>query len=304
MLDLAAGEKARVFQGGNYADLHKMLGVRAGSEVLYCGDHVYADILRSKKSPGWRTMLVRCCVLRAAEGGSVLMLRRRGRGAWGVVEAEGGAERCPASTRVQRSSPLTHKYLLLNQQITTFKFKRFKFKKVVPELERELEVAARGVSTQRALEALRAARDELSDRAERLEWALAHGGGGGGGSSSGFANSSSSNGGGGATTSASSSSTAANGNGSGTANGSSNSSSSSANGSSANGSSANGSSGGGAAAAGGESLAAQLAELQRRRDDLKQRHGALLRGYHEAFHVSGDDEGLVMVVMMMMVVMG
>jgi hypothetical protein len=26
-----------------------MLGVRAGSEVLYVGDHIYGDILRSKK---------------------------------------------------------------------------------------------------------------------------------------------------------------------------------------------------------------------------------------------------------------
>ena len=27
------GQRARVFQGGNYVDLHKMLGVHAGSEV-------------------------------------------------------------------------------------------------------------------------------------------------------------------------------------------------------------------------------------------------------------------------------
>jgi hypothetical protein len=39
-------------------DLHKMLAVESGSEVLYVGDHIYGDILRSKKSLGWRTMLV------------------------------------------------------------------------------------------------------------------------------------------------------------------------------------------------------------------------------------------------------
>lgn len=50
--------KARVFQGGNYVDLHKMLGVTSGAQVLYVGDHIYGDILRSKKSLGWRTMLV------------------------------------------------------------------------------------------------------------------------------------------------------------------------------------------------------------------------------------------------------
>lgn len=57
-LDLGDEDKAAVFQGGNYVDLHKMLGVSSGTEVLYIGDHIYGDILRSKKSLGWRTMLV------------------------------------------------------------------------------------------------------------------------------------------------------------------------------------------------------------------------------------------------------
>ena len=29
-----------------------------GVQVLYVGDHIYGDILRSKKTLGWRTMLV------------------------------------------------------------------------------------------------------------------------------------------------------------------------------------------------------------------------------------------------------
>jgi 5' nucleotidase family len=29
-----------------------------GLQVLYVGDHIYGDILRSKKTLGWRTMLV------------------------------------------------------------------------------------------------------------------------------------------------------------------------------------------------------------------------------------------------------
>eukprot|EP00879_Flechtneria_rotunda_P000833 GHRR01000958.1.p1 GENE.GHRR01000958.1~~GHRR01000958.1.p1 ORF type:complete len:660 (+),score=216.69 GHRR01000958.1:198-2177(+) len=53
-----SGEHVNVFQGGNYTDLHRILGIKAGSEVLYVGDHIYGDILRSKKSLGWRTMLV------------------------------------------------------------------------------------------------------------------------------------------------------------------------------------------------------------------------------------------------------
>lgn len=50
--------RTRVFQGGCFMDLHKMLGVSAGSQVLYVGDHIYGDVLRSKKDLGWRTMLV------------------------------------------------------------------------------------------------------------------------------------------------------------------------------------------------------------------------------------------------------
>ncbi|URE19623.1 hypothetical protein MUK42_10387 [Musa troglodytarum] len=48
----------RVFQGGNVAHLHKLLSIASSSQVLYVGDHIYGDILRSKKVLGWRTMLV------------------------------------------------------------------------------------------------------------------------------------------------------------------------------------------------------------------------------------------------------
>lgn len=50
--------EVKVFQGGTYGDLHKVVGVLSGMEVLYVGDHIYGDILRSKKTLGWRTMLV------------------------------------------------------------------------------------------------------------------------------------------------------------------------------------------------------------------------------------------------------
>ncbi|GLJ29468.1 hypothetical protein SUGI_0580880 [Cryptomeria japonica] len=48
----------RVFQGGNVGHLHQLLSIEASSQVLYVGDHIYGDILRSKKQLGWRTMLV------------------------------------------------------------------------------------------------------------------------------------------------------------------------------------------------------------------------------------------------------
>ncbi|KAI3969860.1 hypothetical protein MKX01_038328 [Papaver californicum] len=48
----------RVFQGGSVGHLHKLLAIESSAQVLYVGDHIYGDILRSKKVLGWRTMLV------------------------------------------------------------------------------------------------------------------------------------------------------------------------------------------------------------------------------------------------------
>jgi hypothetical protein len=47
-----------IAQGGSVAHLHRLLAIESGSQVLYAGDHIYGDILRSKKQLGWRTMLV------------------------------------------------------------------------------------------------------------------------------------------------------------------------------------------------------------------------------------------------------
>ncbi|KAJ4963430.1 hypothetical protein NE237_023369 [Protea cynaroides] len=48
----------RIFQGGSVGHLHKLLSIESSSQVLYVGDHIYGDILQSKKVLGWRTMLV------------------------------------------------------------------------------------------------------------------------------------------------------------------------------------------------------------------------------------------------------
>jgi len=50
-------ERWKVYQGGNLAGLERMTGVH-GEKVLYVGDHIYGDILRSKKASLWRTLLV------------------------------------------------------------------------------------------------------------------------------------------------------------------------------------------------------------------------------------------------------
>ncbi|GJQ08592.1 hypothetical protein GpartN1_g383.t1 [Galdieria partita] len=48
----------KLFQGGNWKYLHHLLKVSSGSSILYVGDHMYSDILRTKLQLGWRTMLV------------------------------------------------------------------------------------------------------------------------------------------------------------------------------------------------------------------------------------------------------
>jgi HAD superfamily 5'-nucleotidase-like hydrolase len=50
-------ERGTVYEGGNLHDLEKALGV-TGDRVLYVGDHIYGDILRSKKESAWRTAMI------------------------------------------------------------------------------------------------------------------------------------------------------------------------------------------------------------------------------------------------------
>ena len=35
-----------------------MMGIRSGDEVLYVGDHLYSDVLRSKRTLGWRSLFI------------------------------------------------------------------------------------------------------------------------------------------------------------------------------------------------------------------------------------------------------
>lgn len=50
-------QKGHIYSGG-CCDVFMQLTKAKGHEVLYFGDHVYGDILRSKKSQGWRTFLI------------------------------------------------------------------------------------------------------------------------------------------------------------------------------------------------------------------------------------------------------
>jgi 5'-nucleotidase len=50
-------ERGRIYQGGNLADFERLTG-HTGESVLYVGDHIYGDILKSKKSSMWRTCMI------------------------------------------------------------------------------------------------------------------------------------------------------------------------------------------------------------------------------------------------------
>lgn len=50
-------QKGKIYQGGHQGGLQEALDCFA-DQVLYVGDHIYGDIVKSKKSSGWRTVLV------------------------------------------------------------------------------------------------------------------------------------------------------------------------------------------------------------------------------------------------------
>jgi len=50
-------ERGRIYEGGNLHELERAFGV-PGDQIFYIGDHIYGDILRSKKDSAWRTAMI------------------------------------------------------------------------------------------------------------------------------------------------------------------------------------------------------------------------------------------------------
>ena len=50
-------DEMAVYSGGNCEVLSKLIGAR-GKDVLYVGDHIFGDVVKSKKIRGWRTFLI------------------------------------------------------------------------------------------------------------------------------------------------------------------------------------------------------------------------------------------------------
>jgi len=50
-------KRGGMYVGGNFQELSRMAGI-VGDDVLYVGDHIYGDILRSKRTTSWRTAMI------------------------------------------------------------------------------------------------------------------------------------------------------------------------------------------------------------------------------------------------------
>jgi len=50
--------KGKIYCCGNLDNLEKMSEIVAGNSVLYVGDHIFSDVLISKKRHAWRTLLI------------------------------------------------------------------------------------------------------------------------------------------------------------------------------------------------------------------------------------------------------
>lgn len=50
-------ERGAIYEAGNLHDFEAAIGV-TGDRILYVGDHIYGDILRSKKESAWRTAMI------------------------------------------------------------------------------------------------------------------------------------------------------------------------------------------------------------------------------------------------------
>ncbi|MBL8601687.1 MAG: HAD-IG family 5'-nucleotidase [Myxococcales bacterium] len=50
-------ERGHIYENGNLRDFERMLNV-TGDRILYVGDHIFGDILRSKKDSSWRTAMI------------------------------------------------------------------------------------------------------------------------------------------------------------------------------------------------------------------------------------------------------
>ncbi len=133
-------ERGKVYEGGNLSDFERLLGV-PGASILYVGDHIYGDILRSKKESAWRTAMV------IQELGAEL-------------EAHG---RCSADIARQRQLEETRDNLE-----DELRFYQAKFKGLGKTTGRDGDAAVERVHVKRAIDRIRAELKAISEEHSKL----------------------------------------------------------------------------------------------------------------------------------------
>jgi HAD superfamily 5'-nucleotidase-like hydrolase len=141
-------ERGKIYQGGNLADFERFTGY-AGESVLYVGDHIYGDILKSKKTSMWRT----CMIVQEIEDELDYLEARR--------------------TEVERLQEIEQLQARLDDEIAPRKAqlnqieRRLERENPAPQLAAELEANFKAVKAE--LDRLRRAMRECTDIAKTLE---------------------------------------------------------------------------------------------------------------------------------------
>ena len=149
----------KAYQGGNAHWLEAQLDA-LGEEILYVGDHIYGDILRSKKNLSWRTML-----LIPEMGEALQRLEECAEDLFELMKAETlrrRALRRAAFLRDQLKRNREHRHLLAPR--------------LSPEALRALDLEARQIDEEASHQALRirAQEDLIAGINDRLERAFHH----------------------------------------------------------------------------------------------------------------------------------
>ena len=100
-----AGARAASTRAATSPTFERLMGI-GGDRVLYVGDHIYGDILRSKKSSLWRTcMVVQELEARAGLAGAQPAIRWPSCRGWRLARADGGRDGGPPRVAQRPRSP-------------------------------------------------------------------------------------------------------------------------------------------------------------------------------------------------------
>lgn len=134
--DVQSLQRGEIYRGGNLLDFEELSGM-GGESVCYIGDHIYGDIVRSKKSSAWRTVMI-------------------------VQEMESELRRADElREEIAEMNELDREILRLNQEIAFDRNLAYRLEKMMDDAEAPTSTVKR----EKVLEA----RDELRERRDRMK---------------------------------------------------------------------------------------------------------------------------------------